>query len=62
MAMPTDYLPKTTSFEDWSQENLAKLAYELWAENCQLRDDNKALHESWREAVRRELAEKQPLG
>lgn len=62
MANPGFPTPTIREFKDWSQENLAKLAAELWEENCRLMDENKALHESWRQAVRRELIEKQPLG
>lgn len=44
-AMPLD-------FETWSRENLVRLVQDLWAQNKQLRIDNKELHEAWRQELK----------
>ena len=55
MANPAFVVPPIKDFKDWSQENLAKLASELWDENVRLRQDNRMLHEGWRQLLKDNL-------
>jgi hypothetical protein len=52
-----DNLPP--DFTAWQRENLDRLAFDLWHDNKRLREDNKALHEAWREELRRKANEPQ---
>jgi hypothetical protein len=46
-------------FSNWSLQTLVKLAHDLWEDNKRLREENKALLDTWRKEVARSANEPQ---